>query len=984
MSSIRSESCTDAQRRSASRCVRYPGLRMPTARPPSPRVLFDEAHAEAWTIRPEVARGMQPAHPADSSYAARPPTRCAARDFAVDAHAEGPLDAAALDGADVLVIAHPSEPALGARRARRRRRASADAELDAIEAFVARRRRPGRARRGASRTSTATTSTSCSRASASRSTTTSSQRLRAPPPARRTGSSPTWRTRAAAVDLLARVRRGVLLPRRRRWTPGRRRARCCARTSPTASAPRRAAARRRRARRGPRRRAGRLRPLRRRLPRRARPRGAVAQPRPLGRRAAPSPHEPAPVRSDAAADPALGARCSDATDALRLLQAARRRARPDADRRRGAARHVERDGRGDRRRSRRASPHQADYLDGGRSPTCARGPTAASASPTSPRSLERFRPDLHRADGIEHLVVFPMYKQNGSRDTRLRGADRRACRGRSGWPSSSATRYDNAKFVPVDARRPHRRLRLASARCCSPRPCQRRRPAGQPLRRRSSATARPARFRARRRRARPSCCGSTCRPTPPRCWLSERLSRDAYDAVGPRPRPRAQPRRPAVRPVHDPPADAVLDVLAGGAALRPDRVRRGGRRSSARASRSRATSSTRSSSTGCSASRSPGTRVRNYDGLGGQLLFAYLHRHGCVHWTDNRLTIEWDARRRRRRSRCASAVEALYRDGHRPLEARALGRGARPRRRRYVPAGDGLARGRAGARDVRRGRGPAAVHRRGRCPTSSRCRCSTPRSRASSSPRSTAAAPSSARSWPHERRLDGRVIAVAGAGGALGPVVVARAGRRRARASRPTDRDRGRCSPSLGDAAAHTATADLLDADGASPGRRGRRRPRRASTALAAPRRRLARRQAARRGAARGPRPPRALLFRTVVHTTRAFRRRPAAAGDRGRFALVSAAAGPAPDGRQRRLRGDKAAAEAWTLALRRRSWPSTAAPRTSWSSTRSSRRRCAPSTRRRPTGPSPTPRRSPRRSSSSARDAARKMNGQRLSLHGG
>jgi hypothetical protein len=37
-----------------------------------------------------------------------------------------------------------------------------------------------------------------------------------------------------------------------------------------------------------------------------------------------------------------------------------------------------------------------------------------------------------------------------------------------------------------------------------------------------------------------------------------------------------------------------------------------------------------------------GARVRNYDGLGGQLLFAYLHRHGYLHWTDNRLTIEWE------------------------------------------------------------------------------------------------------------------------------------------------------------------------------------------------------------------------------------------------------------------------------------------------------------------------------------------------------
>jgi hypothetical protein len=37
-----------------------------------------------------------------------------------------------------------------------------------------------------------------------------------------------------------------------------------------------------------------------------------------------------------------------------------------------------------------------------------------------------------------------------------------------------------------------------------------------------------------------------------------------------------------------------------------------------------------------------GTRVRNYDGLGGQLLFAWLHQHHVLHWTDNRLSIEWD------------------------------------------------------------------------------------------------------------------------------------------------------------------------------------------------------------------------------------------------------------------------------------------------------------------------------------------------------
>ena len=37
-----------------------------------------------------------------------------------------------------------------------------------------------------------------------------------------------------------------------------------------------------------------------------------------------------------------------------------------------------------------------------------------------------------------------------------------------------------------------------------------------------------------------------------------------------------------------------------------------------------------------------GIRVRNYDGLGGQLLFAWMHQHHVLHWTDTKLTIDWD------------------------------------------------------------------------------------------------------------------------------------------------------------------------------------------------------------------------------------------------------------------------------------------------------------------------------------------------------
>ena len=38
-----------------------------------------------------------------------------------------------------------------------------------------------------------------------------------------------------------------------------------------------------------------------------------------------------------------------------------------------------------------------------------------------------------------------------------------------------------------------------------------------------------------------------------------------------------------------------------------------------------------------------GSRVRNYDGLGGQLLFAWLHQRGVLHWTDTALAFDWAA-----------------------------------------------------------------------------------------------------------------------------------------------------------------------------------------------------------------------------------------------------------------------------------------------------------------------------------------------------
>ncbi|MCH0557373.1 DUF6421 family protein [Streptomyces sp. MUM 16J] len=57
-----------------------------------------------------------------------------------------------------------------------------------------------------------------------------------------------------------------------------------------------------------------------------------------------------------------------------------------------------------------------------------------------------------------------------------------------------------------------------------------------------------------------------------------------------------------------------------------------------------------------------GDRVRNYDGLGGQLLFSYLHKHDVVRWTDNKLTIDWERAPQVTNQLCAE-IEKLYRDG---------------------------------------------------------------------------------------------------------------------------------------------------------------------------------------------------------------------------------------------------------------------------------------------------------------------------------
>ena len=57
-----------------------------------------------------------------------------------------------------------------------------------------------------------------------------------------------------------------------------------------------------------------------------------------------------------------------------------------------------------------------------------------------------------------------------------------------------------------------------------------------------------------------------------------------------------------------------------------------------------------------------GERVRNYDGLGGQILFAWLHKNRVIRWTDNKLSVDW-LRVYPSVVELCEAVERLYRDG---------------------------------------------------------------------------------------------------------------------------------------------------------------------------------------------------------------------------------------------------------------------------------------------------------------------------------
>ena len=379
-------------------------------------------------------------------------------------------------------------------------------------------------------------------------------------------------------------------------------------------------------------------------------------------------------------------------------------------------------------------PHQADYLDAvaGR-PARLGGRRLRAARLHRPRSSAS-APTCQREDGIQHLVVFPMYKQNGSRDKVFE-----ALIVSVPWPEWLAGARAHAlrqpEVRPGHAGRLHRGLRQRVRRAVPGDGERRRQPVnhfgGDLLRPRGRALPGHVVARGRGR------CGSTCRPTPPRCWQSEQLSRDAYelwDLIHDRAHSHGDlPFDPFMIRQRMPYWMYSLEELRCDLTAFSEAVELEGEGFAFARHVQYAILFDR-------LFRFPitGPRVRNYDGLGGQLLFAYLHETRRLHWTDNRLSIEWEqvadgVLELRER------VEALYRSGIQRTKLQHWA-AAHDLVAEFVPPATG-SRWVDGVRDVRRRR-PTRSRTLTRCSTtSSRSRCSTCRC-SRSSPRSR---------WPRDR-----------------------------------------------------------------------------------------------------------------------------------------------------------------------------------------------------------------------------------------
>ena len=190
------------------------------------------------------------------------------------------------------------------------------------------------------------------------------------------------------------------------------------------------------------------------------------------------------------------------------------------------------------------------------------------AEPDFLDSLGAFHPEIQRVDGREHLVVFPMYTQNGSPDRHVEAVLVQVI-----WPDFiadlEAGAYSNKLFVPI------RFLDFTAGYDTNSAVLFPETIAMREVPKFTWGAIFADREAARFRTVVAAAAETTKLALPPdAARLLEDQTADRRDVrdVGPDPRPHAHARRPAVRPVHDQAADAVLPVLAGGTALRPHRL----------------------------------------------------------------------------------------------------------------------------------------------------------------------------------------------------------------------------------------------------------------------------------------------------------------------------------------------------------------------------------------------------------------------------
>jgi hypothetical protein len=610
------------------------------------RVVFDESHGESWSIRPDIAEGMRPEHPAAASYAAAA-AALAERDFSVVAYTGASLADGVLDEADVLVIAHPSSPkwerTVGGSPV-----LSAE-ELAAIVRFVA----GGGGLLVLGETEQEKYGANLNELLASFGIGVENATVfdYGDP-----GEIPTWvaaetmpdagaATLLHLVDEVRVYRAGTLVVDQ----PGAAVLRTSATAQPPGAALLAAVAH-------------------------GDGRVAVAADSDLFGDDFLSRHDhrqlwlnlfywvslaafradPAPLASAAAQDPAWR-RLRDETNALRLLQEPRGEVDAQLHDLVDVRAHVEAMIEGLDDLAPRF-PHQREYL--AQVPVDLRAwVDGGCAKPDFTASLALFRPEQHRRDGMEHLVVFPMYTPNGSADTRFE-----ALIVRTPWPEFVAQlereEFDNDKFVPVQ---------LVGYTDGYDSECAVLFPETVSL------AARPSnnfggifcdRESSRFRRATAAGAEALRIDLPPdaealvssadlalETYIMWDLIHDRWHSHGELPFDPFMIRQRLPYWMYSL-EELRVDLATYGSA--GELMRRGfpfARYVQYAILFDRIL-------------RFPitGSRVRNYDGLGGQLLFAFLHQRGVLRWSDNRLTIAWE-RLEDEVAALRERVEALYRDG---------------------------------------------------------------------------------------------------------------------------------------------------------------------------------------------------------------------------------------------------------------------------------------------------------------------------------